>query len=412
MKAATCIAAVLGLDLFFSGMGACAGEIRIIAGPYLQNVQKNGITIMWETNAAAPSRVDYGRTEKCDMSTYSDDLVTIHEVTISGLTVETGYYYRVSSAEAQSEVCTFRTAVTKDTPFSFVVYGDSQGNSRGTPQRNSKRHKRIADEAASREPNLLLHVGDTVGWGPNGRQEFRDHHFGPARELLKNVPSYIAIGNHTRDTPTWYDYVSSPEPDHENYYSFDYGNSHFVIYDSLPFAHIHQSGLWPQEGYPGSRSALKRAEAQMKWLEDDLKSTNATWKFVFFHHPVYVSAKEEGTQESLKERVVPILEKYGVDVVFTGHWHWYERTHPMKDGKIDKEGGILYVTTAGGGGGLERPSPARGRDFTAKIRREHHYCLVEIDGNQFDMKVFSIRGWEPGEQIHTTKLFDTMTIRK
>ena len=411
-KAAACTAVLLGLNLLFSGAGAWAGEVRIIAGPYLQNVKKDGITIMWETDVAAPSRVDYGATKKCEVSRSSEDLVTIHEVTLSGLTVETGYYYRVSSAGAQSEICAFRTAIKKDTPFTFVVYGDSQGNSRGTPQRASKRHQRIADEAASWKPDLLLHVGDIVGWGPNGRKEFRDHHFGPGRELLKNVPSYLALGNREVNAPAWYDYASTPEPEHENYYSFDYGNVHFVILDSLPFAHIHQSGFWPKPGYPGSRSALKGAEAQMKWLEKDLKSADAKWTFVFFHHPVYISADEGGTQESLKQRVVPILEKFDVDIVFTGHWHFYERTHPMKDGKIDQEEGILYVTTGGAGGGLERPSPAKGRDFTAKLHRRYHYCRVEIDGGRFDMKVYHIKGWEPGEQIQSEKILDTVTLRK
>ena len=411
LRVATCIAAVLGWNLLFSAISAGAGEIRIIVGPYLQNVQENGITIMWETNVAAPSRVDYGKTKTCDTSTASDDLVTIHEITISGLTVETGYYYKVSSAEAQSEVCTFMTSVKRDTPFTFAVYGDSRGGTQGMPQRNSKRHKRIADEVASRKPNLVINTGDIVAWGPNGKQQFRDEHFGPARELFKNIPSYVAIGNHEKDTPDFYEYVSHPAPEHENYYSVDYGNVHFVILDSLPYAHIDQSGFWPPPGYPGSRSALERADAQTKWLEDDLKSTNATWKFVFFHHPVYGSAEEKKTQESLKQRVVPVFEKYGVDVVFVGHSHRYQRTHPMKDGKIDKEGGIPHITAGGGGAGLGGLPPTK-PDFTAKQWREYHYCLVEIDGNQFDMKVFSIKGWEPGEQIHTTKLLDTLTIRK
>ena len=56
-KAAACTAVLLGLNLLFSGAGAWAGEVRIIAGPYLQNVKKDGITIMWETDVAAPSRV-------------------------------------------------------------------------------------------------------------------------------------------------------------------------------------------------------------------------------------------------------------------------------------------------------------------------------------------------------------------
>ena len=120
---AALVAVCLG---WLAGVAAAQPQIRV--GPYLQHVTQTSITIMWETTEPADSRVDYGTTPDYGQRAAAPKPVKIHEVTIAGLRPETHYHYRVTSAGASSRDATFDTAVKRDTPFRFVVYGDSRSD--------------------------------------------------------------------------------------------------------------------------------------------------------------------------------------------------------------------------------------------------------------------------------------------
>ena len=363
--------------------------IRIIKGPYLQNVQRTAITIMWETDLESTSQIDYGNEIAYSEKVVCEKLKKIHEITISRLEEETIYHYQVSSRipdekeEKMEPVITskdsiFKTAVREDSPFTFAVYGDN----RTYPEV----HEKIAKGIAEKKPDIVLNTGDVVefglfyeGWG----REF----FEPAQELFRNTPFYIAIGNHEQDAPWYYDFVSFPEP--ENYYSFDYGNAHFTIIDS---------NQWLD----------KPDTEQYEWLEEDLKSTSATWKFVFFHHPPYSSYPgytEEGTEDKKLRVLCPLFERYNVDVVFSGHVHNYERTYPLLNNNVERyryrDKAVVYIVT--GGGGAEHDSLIENRSyFTAESAVMYHYCISKIDAKNFQMMVYDIEG----------KPFDFLNIRK
>ena len=364
-------------------------SLRIIKGPYLQNVKKDRITIMWETNEKASSCVYYGETSGYGKKVVRDKLKKIHEITISGLREETIYHYQVGSgvaSELEEEVTritskdsVFKTAVRENTPFCFAVYGDNRSN--------EECHTRIAEAIVQKRPDFVLNVGDVVTRGNKYRDWERDF-FEPAKELFKNTPFYIAIGNHEKNAHWFYDFTSFPEP--ENYYSFDYGNTHFTIVDSNRIAQdIDTSDL-----LPGS--------VQYEWLEKDLKYSDSCWKFVFFHHPPYSSSPHFPEEACEKMRILsPLFEKYDVDIVFNGHVHNYERSYPLKNNKVDMENGVIYVVT--GGGGAEFHSLKEKRSFfTAESAIKHHYCLVKIVEKQLQMMVYDIE----------SKLLDFLIIRK
>jgi UDP-2,3-diacylglucosamine pyrophosphatase LpxH len=75
--------------------------------------------------------------------------------------------------------------------------------------------------------------------------------------------------------------------------------------------------------------------AQLEWLEQLLASSQARWKIVFGHHPVYAeTSKSKSERKDMQARVAPILEKYGVTMYVCGHIHNFQHLKP-KDSKVE-----------------------------------------------------------------------------
>jgi len=137
----------------------------------------------------------------------------------------------------------------------------------------------------------------------------------------------------------------------------DWGNAHFVALDTN------------QDYSAGS--------AQYDWLVNDLQASTQPWKLVFFHQPAY-SSGSHGSTGAVQTYLVPIFETYGVDIVFNGDDHEYERTCPILDGACTtlQGGGVVYYVTGGGGASLYSPS---GRWFTAYGASLYHFLQVEVN---------------------------------
>ena len=121
-----------------------------------------------------------------------------------------------------------------------------------------------------------------------------------------------------------------------------------------------------------SNKPLGPKSPQYEWLEKELAASKATWKFTCHHHPCFSSEENdygdhnkgaEGTKFGLGDRnarqLVPLYEKYGVDIAFNGHIHLYERTWPIFEMAINQQKGVRYLTSGGGGGSLEQAAPQR-----------------------------------------------------
>jgi hypothetical protein len=182
--------------------------------------------------------------------------------------------------------------------------------------------------------------------------------------------------------------MSLPEP--EYYYQFTYGNADFFILDSN------------KECGPDSE--------QWKWLDAALKASDAVWKFVSYHHPSYSSDEDDygnmwrGRSVYGDQRLRPLsqlYDKYGVDIVWNGHIHSYERTWPLKDDKVVEQDGTIFMVTGGGGGGLEVAGPIKPY-FQNNVKHGHHYCLVAVNGRTLEFKAFDQEG----------RLFDYLKIDK
>jgi predicted phosphodiesterase len=358
--------------------------LEAFVSPYLQWATKNSMTVMWETNETSTSVVHYGETSACTQSFSAVD-AKIHEVKIPNLKAQTQYFYRVESVTAakekyQSKVSTFQTAVHADSPFAFAVISDTQGN----PAVSSV----LANMAWAQRPNFLLHPGDLVSTGKN-KDHWLNHFFPGMRPLIDRVAFFPVLGNHEQNADHYYNYVSLPEP--EYYYTFQYGNGQFFMVDTNQNVGV------------GSK--------QYEWLKDTLEKSTATWKFVCHHHPPYSSDENDygdlwksnkSSRGDLRARVlVPLYEDNGVDIVWNGHIHSYERTWRIRRGKAVEKDGPFYMITGGGGGGLETPSPVR-PFFQNNVRHGHHYVMVSLNGGTLEMKTFSLEG----------RMFDYLKITK
>ncbi len=373
---------------------------RLILGPYLQYPTTTTMTVMWETSVPGTSLVEYGTVAKTplpfqaarllppplSMKAASDKAVTLHEVVLKDLKPATQYLYRITTTTADgkkltSDVHSFLTAVEGETPFSFTIIGDTQRNPTVTGK--------LATLMWQLRPNFVMHVGDVVNDGAN-KSQWVDDLLVPGADLWARVALLPTIGNHEKNHAHYYQYFSLPTP--EYHYRYSYGNADFFVLDT------------------NTHRKLTPGTEQYDWLAGELAKSTAKWKFVYHHHPAYSSDSDDfgdtwrtasPNGDTRVRALVPLYEKYNVDVVFNGHIHVYERTLPIRDGKVDRKKGIIYLTSGGGGGRLETfaPTPIW---FKGTFRSDYHYCYVVVSGNRFELKAFD----------QENRLFDLFEIVK
>lgn len=359
---------------------------RFVLGPYLQYPTKTSMVVMWETDTPGVGTVEYGLPGEKTLGVTAARLlpppftgkvsgekpVTLHEITLRDLKPGAQYLYRVRTTTADgktvaSDVHSFLTAVEGDQPFTFTIIGDTQ--------RNPAITGKLAKFMWALRPNFVVHCGDVVDDGPAKKQWVEDL-FIPGADLWARVPLLPCIGNHEKNHAHYYQYFSLPAP--EYYYTYRYGNAQFFVLDT------------------NGHRKLDATSEQYQWLDKELAKSDAIWKLVYHHHPAY-SSDNDDFGDTWRTRtpggdmrvraLVPLYEKHKVDVVLNGHIHVYERTLPIRGGKVDRKEGTVYLTTGGGGGRLEdfAPTPTW---FKATFRSDFHYCYVTVSGGRFEWKAF------------------------
>lgn len=329
---------------------------QIIRGPYLGNVTKTSIVVSWETIGHSDGVVEYATADQYiasegayDQKTRGSEDVKNHNVTLKDLAPSTLYHYRVVSGIDRSKDSTFHTAVEPSEPFTLAVYGDTRTNPLD--------HLAVVNRIIEHEPNLVLNTGDLVTYGH--LLSLWDAFFYITRDLMRNVPYYPVLGNHEDNAQYYYDFFHLPEgggKENEQWYSFDYGNTHFV----------------------GLDSNVIDSQEQLAWLESDLAQAagKAQWIFVTFHHAAY-SSGEHGSKYGSMPKWIEAFERYGVDVVFNGHDHLYERS---------SSNGIWYIVTGSGGAPQydvnQRPNPAQ-----VYAEKTLHFCKLRVDGARIDFEM-------------------------
>ncbi len=328
--------------------------------PYLQWVEPDAITIMWQTRSPAPTIIEYGQGalehRLVDLQPKRD-----HEVRLTGLLPNRWYKYRVRAGSAKFDGM-FHTAPAGPRPFRMVVWGDN----RTLPER----HARIAELMARWHPDIAVNVGDVVTHG-RVLEEWDREFFKPATPLIWRVPFYVAIGNHEGNAKWFYKFFCFPKP--ENYYAVTYAHARLVILDT--------------------NQDLRPSSPQGKWLRRELQSPafkRAWWRFTFYHHPAWTETGHG--HDGALQYIVPLQEKAGVDVSFSGHVHDYER---------GRHGGTVYIITGGGGAPLV---PARRNDLpeVEVWQSRLHFCVVDVGLKTCRIRAVDING----------AIFDEVVITK
>jgi len=185
-------------------------------------------------------------------------------------------------------------------------------------------------------------------------------------------------------------------------YSFDYAGVHFVFVDPL-------YGCTGDEAFVN----LNRGTAQYDWLEQDLKnSRSAQWTILLVHEPPFCETWEGGYydgQPELREHLVPLMEKYGVDLCVSGHAHTYERgiPHPPYDQETGEGNTVAYLITGGGGSLLDNRKyrewpqidiPPHRVEHTEDFLKNdigeyyrYHYCVLHIEPQRLECTAYWIR---------------------
>jgi predicted phosphodiesterase len=204
---------------------------------------------------------------------------------------------------------------------------------------------------------FALMTGDNL-YGGEAADDYEKKFEAPYKKLLDSgIKFYAALGNHDNSNQRFYKRFNM---EGKEYYSFKKNNIRFISLNS---------------NYLDSR--------QLKWAEEELAKSDAEWKICYFHHPPYSSGKQHGSNEELQKVLEPLFVKYGVDVVFAGHEHFYERIKPQK--------GIYYFIS--GGGGKLRPGGVKATNLTEKsFDLDLHFMLIEVADNQLHFQVITRAG--------------------
>ena len=374
--------------------------LEIVKGPYLQWPTESSVGVMWETAQEATSELVCHETEGVHSGLSGQSRTApeplrrvrdssarrIHRLLVEDLEPQTLYHYKVSSQSGdrrvESDLHPLKTGGGRQTPFSFAVTSETGGYG------DDAINRRIFDQIERHRPDVLIVPGDAVGRGSE-YEEWERWFFAPARQLLHSTPFYLVPGNHEEDSPWFYDFVAYPDP--KNYYAFEYGCASFVGLDSTRFVDY-------VDGAPVATPELSPGSPQWQFADSSLARADSPWKVVFFHYPPYVSGDYQ--VEQMRE-LAPLFDAHGVDLVFNSHTIVYERSHPLRAGRVDEEEGTVYVVAGGAGAKPDWLHPKRAW-HTAHSAAVPHFVFVSVSSRTLELRAVDQDG----------AVFDWLTLWK
>lgn len=339
MHQASITSSDISFDLQLVGNDAFSSTLS--RGPYLQMGGENSITIRWRTSTSQNSRVEIGTSFGTYPTVVSDATsVTEHVVSVTGLTADTKYYYRIGNSTnmgAADNEKFFTTLPPANTTrkIRIAAFGDCGRDEAGFQSLSLMHYRNYLSSNGYDAADAWILLGDNAyDAGTDG--EYTDEFFAPyGGNILKNHKLYPSPGNHdyannsTRQNDhavPYYDIFTMPTAGQlggvssgtEAFYSFNIGDIHFLSLDAY-----------------GRESSSTRiydtTGAQVTWVKADLAANTKKWTVAYWHHPPYTKGSHDSDTETelinIRERFIRILERNGVDLILCGHSHDYERSY-------------------------------------------------------------------------------------
>ena len=251
-------------------------------------------------------------------------IVRVNEVTLKKLQQGTTYVYRVGDGENWSDLQEFTTLSRKQS-FEFAVLGDTQSPS------DLSDFTKILGDLDKKDLSFMIHVGDLIDESSKFKQWDDVLKVMSQYSNIRSTDLISTLGNHEYmgdpngqlakaifNSPE-----NGPESDIGGTYSVDYNNMHISVL-----------------GYTDNNEILNE---QLEWLKQDVKNSDKPWKILVTHKPPYYT-NPFGGNEIMKQKLPPVVDELGIDIVFSGHDHSYGRTKKLKDGKEDPNGTVYVVT--------------------------------------------------------------------
>ena len=308
----------------------------------------------------------------------------LHTAVLKNLAPGTQYAYQVGADEEWSTVSTFATAGWRSKAFRFLIFGDSQSIHYDTWSDTLQQAYQAQPTAA-----FFINMGDLVDRGADYGQWY--DWFNAAAGVINRIPCMPLVGNHetyalpggfTRPllfTAQFKVPQNGPTGLQGQVYSFNYGDVHFVMLDT-------------QIGEERSFTP-DMLEEQKAWLAADLASVTQKWTLIFLHRPLYNHRGGENT--ALRKALLPIIDQYHVDAVFSAHDHTYARSYPLYEGQIQADGrqGTIHIAT-GRSGSKTYADSAKSEldDFFYNPQAEPNYLSVEVENENLTVRAYQADG--------------------
>ncbi len=353
---------LLVLIILLVTAGSVAAGVEVVYGPTIGDLTPTSVRMSWYTNLETISYVEIN-----EQQLGRGGPTKAHRVLLEGLQPEEVYTYFIKATVA-GQVTTagpyrFRTPPENLDRFSFCAYGDTRSQ--------PAEHRKVVLAMKACLPRLVLHTGDLVN---DGEQMSDWHSFFPVIKLLApTVPFYSCLGNHERNARLYYELLPLPKGGGDagtEWYGFVFGNCQFIVLDST-----------------------RRISEQAEWLRqilEDPRPAGVKWRIVFFHHPAFSSGPHGGNEE-IQTQWCPLLEEGGVDLVFVGHDHIYERS---------VHNGLTYITCGNGGAPLYQPGQSD-NPYSQASASAYGFCRVQVSPHRLVVTALSYKLAELDQVIIT-----------
>lgn len=275
--------------------------------------------------------------------------VTVHKTTVHQLSPDTQYKYRAGDGKYWKEG-TFITAATNEEEIKFLFTADSQESGRENYQSN---FKAVLNKAFEKHPDIrfIMHGGDMVNRGINNQEWM--WFFEAGEKYFRNFPFAPVVGNHEtggvnpvapqQRSQAYLRFFSNSSNHTANFaegsaYSFNYGSTHLLCLDV--------QNLFDAMDVQEKTGEKKYLQSAVEWITNDLNAATSQkkWKIVTMHQPIYGANRDE---DDLRKVLAPLFDKCKVDVVITGHDHYYFRSFPLKYDSIRNEGEVVPMDSFG-----------------------------------------------------------------